>query len=780
VQAVAPGILHVRLFTGKPAQSLMERYGVVRSEWPAVQTKTRDDGERTILRTSEAELAINKKTGAMELRNSQGRVLCPEIQPLLADRLANDSALRSRTEQLIQQFSSEENPGAVTGSVSEEEVAASMAMKPGAGFGLLAKLQPGELFYGLGTSSKDHIQLRGGAYYNWVRYRFDEQPVPFIMSSAGWGLFVNTTWRHYFDVGKTNPNEMLVWGGQGDLDFYLLTGEGYPELLDRYTQISGRPMMLPQWSYGLTWANHILSDQFVVLDTARRFRDYGIPIDGMGLEPNWMKKFYDRTTKKQWNDDRFYMQDWNRGEGGRNQSFIGAVNRMGFKFHLWLVSNYDVSPEAERQYRAAHGDNSAHPGDPEPWFEHLKQFIDDGIVAWKMDPGDWVGEIDRHRVYANGRTEYEMHNINGTLGLKQMEEGQRAYTGQRAMQEHSGGYAGMQKWSAQTVGDILGGPDGAVWMLNSSLSGYSNVTGDIWVHRPASYKWCVCSNGDPNPYWPDGAGLHLGFLSGWSLLDGWAYLDQPWYAGPKIEPMIKMYAKLRYSLMPYIYSAAHKANESGMPIMRALPLKYPNDARLQDVVREYMFGDSLLVTVYTKKAIFPAGRWIDYWTGKEYQGPAEIDYEIPEGHGGGLFIKAGAIIPYWPEMDYVGEKPVGTLDLHVYPEGATHFTLAEDDGLSLAYETGAIARTEIESKANSDGLTLSIAPRAGSYDGMPATRRFNVFVHTVRPGQVQLNGVALSEGAQGWQYDSVAGTVRLQIAEDPARKTTQTVRIQRN
>jgi alpha-glucosidase (family GH31 glycosyl hydrolase) len=193
-----------------------------------------------------------------------------------------------------------------------------------------------------------------------------------------------------------------------------------------------------------------------------------------------------------------------------------------------------------------------------------------------------------------------------------------------------------------------------------------------------------------------------------------------------------------------------------------------------------MFGDSLLVTVYTKKAIFPAGRWIDYWTGKEYQGPAEIDYEIPEGHGGGLFIKAGAIIPYWPEMDYVGEKPVGTLDLHVYPEGATHFTLAEDDGLSLAYETGAIARTEIESKANSDGLTLSIAPRAGSYDGMPATRRFNVFVHTVRPGQVQLNGVALSEGAQGWQYDSVAGTVRLQIAEDPARKTTQTVRIQRN
>jgi alpha-glucosidase (family GH31 glycosyl hydrolase) len=521
-----------------------------------------------------------------------------------------------------------------------------------------------------------------------------------------------------------------------------------------------------------------LSDEFVVLDTARRFRDYGIPIDGMELEPNWMKQNYDNTTKKQWNTNRFYMEDWILGKGGRNQTFIGALDRMGYKLHLWLTSDYDLSPEAERQYRVTQGDNSRHDGDPEPWFDHLKKFIDDGVVAWKMDPANWVDKIDPHRMYANGRTAYEMHNLNSVLGMKQMEEGQRAYTGKRAMLQHSGGYAGMQHWSANTVGDILGGPDGMVWMLNSGLSGYSNVAGDIWVHRPASYPWCHCSDGDPTPYWPDGAGLHLGFLSAWSLLDGWAFNDQPWYAGNKIEPMVKMYAKLRYSLMPYIYSAAHKANESGMPIMRAMPLAYPGDANLQDVIREYMFGDSLLVTVYTKKAIFPAGRWIDYWTGKEYQGPSQIDYEIPEGHGGGLFVKAGAIIPYWPEMNYVGERPVDTLALHVYPEGSTRFTLAEDDGLSLAYETGSIARTEIESIANHDGLTLHIAPRVGSYEGMPATRRFTVFVHTALPRQVKLNDAVLSEGPQGWHYDASSGTVSLQVTEDPERKATQIVSIQ--
>ena len=130
-----------------------------------------------------------------------------------------------------------------------------------------------------------------------------------------------------------------------------------------------------------------------------------------------------------------------------------------------------------------------------------------------------------------------------------------------------------------------------------------------------------------------------------------------------------------------------------------------------------MLGNYLLVTAFTPKVRFPTGRWIDYWTGKEYIGPEEITYSIPEGRGGGLFIRAGAILPYWPEIDYVGQKPVEALSLHVYPEGRSQFTLFEDDGLTLGYEKGDVARTDITCRRDRNQAVVRIGPRQGSYSG---------------------------------------------------------------
>ncbi len=673
--------------------------------------------------------------------------------------------MRGRVSALIEEFRKQENPSAMVEGVQAKEVPTSTVIEPGKGFGLLATIQPGERFYGLGTASKEHIQLRGHAYYNWIRYKHSEQPVPFVMSSAGWGLFINTTWRHYVDLGKSNPDDLLVWGAEGDLDIYLIAGSGYPQLLDRYTQITGRPMLLPQWAYGMTWINYYWSDQWHVLENAKHFRDSGFPCDGFGLEPGWMKKEYDDSTKKDWNTNRFYMPDWLRGKENRNQNFIGALGRYGFKLHLWLLSDYDLTQEEERQSTVRQGGKPEVVG--EPWFDHLKKFLDDGVVAWKLDPAHFVDKADPKRVYANGRSEFEMHNVNSVLAVKQMCEGQRAYTGLRPMLQHCGGWAGTQHWTASTVGDIIAGPEGMVWMMNSAMSGYMNTTGDMYVHKPAGVT----------RFWPDGAGIHFGFLAPWTLIDGWAFPDQPWFAGPKLEGMMHDYAKLRYHLLPYIYSAAHTGARTGMPILRPMPLVFPDDPELTDATTEYMLGDSLLVTAFTPRVRFPAGRWIDAWTGKEFRGPAEMTYPIPENRGGGLFIRAGAILPYWPDMDYVGQKPVETLDLHVYPEGESHFTLYEDDGLTPAYETGAIARTDMECKANASGVTVRLAPRAGSYNGMPEVRRFAVFLHAAKPGRVLLNGTPLAEGPQGWQYDRTAGTVRVLVTEDPQRKAARTVQL---
>jgi alpha-glucosidase (family GH31 glycosyl hydrolase) len=369
-----------------------------------------------------------------------------------------------------------------------------------------------------------------------------------------------------------------------------------------------------------------------------------------------------------------------------------------------------------------------------------------------------------------------MHNLNQVLLVKQVSEGQKQYTGMRPMTQYCGGWAGTQRWAASDVGDIQAGPDGMAWMLNSGLSGYMNTTGDMWVNRPVNNKMCKCGNTE-EVFWPDGAGIHLGFLSARALTDGWAFSEQPWLAGEKLERMYKAYARLRYSLLPYIYSTAHNGARTGMPIMRAMPLMFPNDTGLQDSIRQYMLGDYLMVTAFTPKVRFPVGRWIDYWTGKEYTGPTEINYSIPEGRGGGLFIRAGAILPYWPEMDYVGQKAVDALSLHIYPEGLSKFTLYEDDGLTFGYEKGEVARTDITCQRDANGVILTIAPRQGAYAGMPDKRRFEVYVHGAKPRQVLLNGKVLSQGPQGWQFDSDAKAVRLEVEEDPGRKVSQLVRI---
>ena len=260
--------------------------------------------------------------------------------------------------------------------------------------------------------------------------------------------------------------------------------------------------------------------------------------------------------------------------------------------------------------------------------------------------------------------------------------GYEQFAKQRAMTHYCAAYAGVQHWGATTMGDNGGGPKALVWMLNYGMSGHMNTSCDMETR---------------------GQGLHFGFLQPWSQHNNWAYANQPWFLGKPAEAMFRDYARLRYSLLPYIYSAAHVGHLTSMPILRPMPLVFPDDLKLADCVTEYMLGDSLLVAAFTDKVYLPKGRWIDYWTGAEFQGPREMPCVYPTNRAGGLFIKAGAIIPYWPEMDFVGEQPPNPLKLHVYPQGVSDYTLYEDDGNSLAYLSGAVAVTRVRCEAGRRG-----------------------------------------------------------------------------
>jgi alpha-glucosidase (family GH31 glycosyl hydrolase) len=218
---------------------------------------------------------------------------------------------------------------------------------------------------------------------------------------------------------------------------------------------------------------------------------------------------------------------------------------------------------------------------------------------------------------------------------------------------------------------------------------------------------------------------------------------------------------------------AHVAARTGMPIARAMPLAFPNDPRSDELLRQYMLGDAFLVAAFTDQIHLPEGTWIDYWTGERYVGPRDLTYCPPEGRGGPLFLRAGAIVPSWPDMDYVGHRPVDTLGLHVYPHGDSSFTLFEDDGVSFVYLQGAVAETSITCQATQGKTTLTIGPRAGSYQGMPTTRSFDVSIHlSSAPAQVIIDG---KDATAAWRYDSDIGAVRLKVTEDPEKRLPVTI-----
>ena len=762
IEAVSPAIFRVRLSPeGRFEPSLMERYGIVRTNWPTPETTVGEEDGVTRIKTSAGTLAVRLAEGRMQLFDAQGKVVCENILPQ-PTRWTDPQrlAFQKRQASLADYFKGEQRKEGqiqIVGGQAPEKAALSESMHefdlPTNSFGATFSLRAGERFYGLGTASSRRIQLRGHAYRLWTQYRGNfgyqgrgpweqtEGPVPLLIGTGGWGVFVNTTWVHYYDLGRYEPDQAFFWGPGGPLDFYLLLGKTMPELIALYTDITGKPRLMPQFGYALTYVSQITQNEHEILNDSRLFRDRGIPCDIMGVEPQWMKKNYDSSHDKEWNPQKFYVPSW-MGPDSKARTFIGGLDRTGFKLSLWLVCADDLTLEEERQVALREGRGQDFPATPDAWFNHLRKFVQNGARCFKMDPATLIQE-HAGRQYANRRTDLENHNLTQILYHKQMCQGFEEFTKLRAMNHYCAAYAGVQHWGATTMGDNGGGPKALVWMLNYAMSGHMNTSCDM----------------DTSP-----RGMHFGFLQPWSQYDNWAYSNQPWFLGKKNEDICRQYARLRYSLLPYLYSAAHVGHRTSLPILRPMPLAFPEEAQLADNLNQYMLGDSLLVVAFTDHVQLPAGRWIDYWSGRQYTGPTAMTCAYPTNRAGGLFIKAGAILPYWPEMDYVGERPVETIRLEVYPEGTSAFTLYEDDGNTLEYLNGSVATTVMQCSATPGQLSLTITPRTGSYKGLPSQRTYALRIHTAKPGSVTLNTTPVE-----WTYE--AGAVRLSAREDAARQS---------
>lgn len=697
VQTLFDGAFRVRLSHNNNArESLLTKYGILRKDWDEYNVKVQQEDSYTSIKADKYSVSID------DSMNLHFKAL---------NRLLDISLSGKRG-----------------GAYNNE------------GFRINTRLKDEERLYGLGDETREIIMKRGHKAEMWIKNVRAYGPIPFIMSNEGWGILTNCTYNHVYDIGATQKDLLQIESDKGALDFYVFLADDMPGVLNAYTEVAGKPIMLPKAGYGFTFVCNEEETARDLIEDCVKFRELGIPCDYMGLEPGWMEKHYDYSVNKKWDPGRFYIPHWEAENYSGSWSFFFNLRKMGFLLSLWLCNDYDMFWEEEKTSMelAKEDFSDAQINDEhfsqgiimdkitkhgEPWFEHLKKFVDQGAAAFKLDGSNHILEHP-DRLWAGKYLDDEAHNIYPVIYAKQMKEGYENYTGERAMLNTPGIYAGMQQYAASWAGDTGGKLPTLVSLLNLSLSGHPNHSCDLDVSTLES--------------------MHYGFLMPWVQQNGWRNWLYPWMIGKELGDAYREYAQLRSSLFPYIYSMAHIAARTGMPIVRPLCLAYPDNPNYDNIMHEYMFGENLLVGAFDMKLTLPEGIWRDFWTNEIYEGNCEIDYMPPVTRGGALFVREGSIFVTQDWMPYLNHHNPEILYIQVYPGADAEFVLYEDDGTTYAYKNGEVATTHMRITGTSkeeSGFYIEVDKRVGSFEGMPPVSAFEVVVHTDnKPQRVSLEG----------------------------------------
>ncbi len=700
VQLIRDNIVRVRFAkAGEFTDTALARYGFLQDisgENPETTLKETTDG--FILESSKMEVTWSEKSGLSVSDRKSGRNILKQTGVELGKKVASVKFRAKKNEDWI-------------------------------GFGDQTRTR----LYHRGT--KPDLNLRNVKSY---------VPLPFFMSTEGYGILVNTTHRIVFDMANTEPDEFSWSDYRGEADYFIFLGDDFKELLNLYTDLTGKPKLPPEWAFGLWYICRNQADDYEAVNDALNFRREEIPCDVIGLEPHWMETYYDSTPGKKWSKDRFEIPEW-APNGPHN--FINAIKRMGYHFELWLCNEYDLSYEEERRCGRKNAEANAdkasfyegaeideHFSAPrfadtitkkdEPWFQHLKKFVDQGADFFKQDGAYQVCEHP-DRVWGNGMLDSEMHNLYPLLYSRQMHEGFAEHTGRRPVVFTPCGWTGFQAWCGTWTGDTGGRLETLGAMLNTSIVGHSWATNDMEVMQKE--------------------GIHFGYLQPWSQINSWNYFRMPWVQGDELCAMHKFYSSFRSRLIPYIYSWAYHATQTGYPLMVPLTLEFPDDKSCRTNLHQYLLGRDLLVGIYKNDIYLPEGKWKDYWSGEIMEGQKNFTASWPADKGGSLHVREGAIIPFGPIMQYRGQKPVDQIDLYVFPgRRETSFELYEDDGISLEHLSGKYAKTEIRTVLTKTEAVVSIGESKGGYPGQTNSRSWSfVIALTSKPSSVKIDGSKL-------------------------------------
>ena len=664
-------------------------------------------------------------------------------------------------------------------------------------------LDKDEAIYGLGTIQNGKMNRRGEKKRMEQSNLEDFQNV--LQSIKGWGIY----WENYSPtLFEDNANGMTFDAEVGNgVDYYFMYGKSADGVIAQMRYLSGDVPMFPLWTYGFWQSKERYKSARETESIVDQYRALNVPLDGIIQDWQYWGSNY------LWNAMDFLAEDFSNGKQmiqnvhKKNAHFMISIwasfgpmtqqfreleaKGLLMPFETWPQSGIShVWPPIMKYPSGVKVYDAFHPEARAIYWKYLKTLYDYGCDAWWMDSTDPdffnPKESDyEHKVYGgtwrSQRNAFPLETVRGIYQSQRKDDkGKRIFIMTRSS------YAGQQHYGSNMwSGDVNSSwdmlrkqvPAG----LSYSLTGNPNFNTDIGGFFCGSYNTKGSGSAPKNPQFQElfVRWMQYGLFCPVFRSHGADAPREIWQFGKKGEPIydaIEKQIRLRYRLIPYLYSTAWQVTSNNDSYMRPLFSDFAADKNVWNTTDEFMFGHSILAAPivnpqYTEEKIIrtdamtgwnrqdvkgenaqgvdwsatktatkylPKGAtWYDFWTGKQYKGGQNVTLEttidrVP------MFVRAGSILPLGPEMQYVGEKKWDNLEMHVYPGANGSFVLYEDEGDNYNYEKGAYAT--ITFQWNDSKKVLTIGDRQGNYPGMLKTRTFTIVMPNGQQKQVEYSG----------------------------------------
>jgi alpha-glucosidase len=655
----------------------------------------------------------------------------------------------------------------------------------------------GEHFFGFGERT-GLLDKRGRRYTCWTTDEWEHigpstdmlyVAIPFFMSvderGRSYGVFLNNTYRSAFDLTSLGDDRLVIDVDGGQLDYYVIAGPAPADVVEQYTGLIGRAPLPPKWALGYHQSRWSYCPASEVESIAQQFRRRRIPCDALHLDIDHM--------------DGYRVFTWNPSAFPDPDRLAASLRDDGFKLVVIVDAGVKYQPEG--------GYDVYSDGHARDYFVKRNRGNGSELLGWvwpgrcafpdhtRPDVRDWwglcYGRYTRLGIagFLNDMNEPAMHDAPfdapgsgnaepppdtpfGSTEHATHAEVRNIY----ALLENRAAYEGLRRLAPDSRPFLMTRAAGA------GIQRYAAVwTGDVWSsweHLEMSLPQLLNLGLSGVPI----AGVDVGGFFGHcddELLARWTQLgafypvmrnnsamnttpQEPWSRGEAIEQVCRQAIEQRYRLLPYVYTLFEEATRTGAPILRPLFYHYPDDARTHTLHDEALVGRDLLIAPVVRPGrthrdvYLPEGRWHDVRNGQVYEGPCDILARARLDEGLPLYARGGSIIPFGPVTNWVGERPLDPLTLHVHldADGRAEGRLYEDDGLSWSHQHGNSSMTSFACATVNARLAIRSAPI--SHGCRVDDRRVEVILHAAE----RTWRVDVPAGGSTWDIDGGPATGR--------------------